>query len=691
MQIREYFQTPRIINSHLSIAILVAGVLVSFGIAVQAQTSSPAEVRPAAGGGGITFPIPELGNCGSKDECLAYCNEPRNIPACVKFARERGLVNAEEAARAEKFSRKLSRGEGPGGCRSPQECRAFCNNLSNLEVCVKFAEEEGISNREVEEGKKILAYLRSGGQLPGGCNSKESCEKYCGDFSHAEECFNFAVRAGITQVRGEIPGEAKGRFEGGIPAGQFQKLLELVKKGETPGGCKSKEECENYCRSGDRLEECLAFAEKAGFVEPERAQKIRQSGGFGPGGCNSPDSCRRYCNDPAHREECFRFAEEHGFIKKEEIERAKEGLVHLRAGLEQAPPEVAMCLKSVLGTNIIEDIQSGNLTPGPEIGERVRQCQEKFGHKMSPVQIFSNAPPEVVACLKEKLGASWEKVRTGEIQPTPEVADTFRVCFNRVRFLEGGVPGVPGAVSSPVGQRMGMPEMKMPASAFYDFLKSAPPQIVSCIQDKLGDDYQKLKAGEIQPEVEIKVKIEECFKEFRPQLHLPQPPPRVREGLPGEPSKARPCPAMPTVGECPAGTERVKVFSSPECGDYYKCVGKNALPWDTRPGQSLCAQVITPAQDPLTGKCVRFPTPCDVPPGWKPGCENAPGGVQTVDPTKLLEPLAAPFVPQVVAPDTSTFTCSSLEECSKYCKDFASPYFKTPVCEKFRNESNISQ
>ncbi len=30
----------------------------------------------------------------------------------------------------------------------------------------------------------------------------------------------------------------------------------------------------------------------------------------------------------------------------------------------------------------------------------------------------------------------------------------------------------------------------------------------------------------------------------------------------------------------------------------------------------VCIQVITPAQNPLTGECREFPTPCDVPPGW---------------------------------------------------------------------------
>ena len=41
----------------------------------------------------------------------------------------------------------------------------------------------------------------------------------------------------------------------------------------------------------------------------------------------------------------------------------------------------------------------------------------------------------------------------------------------------------------------------------------------------------------------------------------------------------------------------------------------------------VCIQVITPAINPLNGKCLEFPTPCDVPMGWKKvtSCRNAMG------------------------------------------------------------------
>lgn len=39
---------------------------------------------------------------------------------------------------------------------------------------------------------------------------------------------------------------------------------------------------------------------------------------------------------------------------------------------------------------------------------------------------------------------------------------------------------------------------------------------------------------------------------------------------------------------------------------------------------SFCAQVVTPAKNPLTGETRNFPTPCDVPPGWEKIAASAP-------------------------------------------------------------------
>ena len=402
-----------------SVLVLTLGVVIGAGIVAKAQTDD--DVR----GAGITFPVAELGNCGSKEKCKAYCEEPGNMEACIAFAEKHSLMSKEEASRAKQFSGKLRTAGGPGGCRSPKECETFCGDLNNIETCVAFAEEHG-GGEEVTRGKKMVAYLKSGGQLPGSCTSKESCEAYCHDVTHAEECLAFAEKTGMG------PDDGHSRPE---DIEKIKKFGALAKSGETPGGCTSKEGCEAYCREESHQKECVAFGKKMGFIDEKREEFFKQNRGKGPGGCTSHGSCEAFCNDPANRETCFNFAKDNGLMRTEDVERAKEGMVRMRAGLEQAPPEVAECLKTAIGPNIIEDIQSGKLVPGPEIGERVRGCFERSGERRPPQDIFRNAPPETGKCASEKLGAdAIARIRSGEEEFTPEAADAFRVCFQQQQF-----------------------------------------------------------------------------------------------------------------------------------------------------------------------------------------------------------------------------------------------------------------
>lgn len=484
----------------LPLFIIGASLVVSYALIVQAQTE-PTDAEITAKG--ITFPIPELGNCGSKDECRDYCNQPGNMEACINFAQSHGLMNKAEAEHGLKFQKRILSGNTPGGCNSPESCRILCSDVNNLEVCLKFADEQGFKEEKIDEARKILAYVKSGGRLPGGCTSKESCQAYCGDFNNAEECFAFAERVGLAEA--EFEGKEK------LEPEKFKKFIELAKSGETPGGCKSKEQCESYCSNQSNVEECIAFGQKMGFIDEKKAELFRKTGGKGPGGCTSEESCKAYCNDPGNQEACFKFAEEHNLIDREELKHAKEGFVRLRQGLEQAPPEVAQCLKSTLGPNIIQDIQSGNLTPGPQIGERVKSCFEKFGHRGDAREGFNQVPPEMMSCVKEKLGDVFEKAKSGELTPTPEMADAFRICGEKLRLLQGP-PGEEGRE----GDREGG------GRDISNFLRSAPPGAAGCLKEKLGDDFERAKQEGTPPGQEVKATLRECFEEFKPERPEPR-------------------------------------------------------------------------------------------------------------------------------------------------------------------------
>lgn len=107
-------------------------------------------------------------------------------------------MSREELAEAEKVASALANGLSmPGGCSNQQSCEAYCENPSNADACLTFAESAGL--RSAEEVTQIRASmsLMGSGEAPGGCRDREACESYCEDEAHAEECVEFAVKAGF--------------------------------------------------------------------------------------------------------------------------------------------------------------------------------------------------------------------------------------------------------------------------------------------------------------------------------------------------------------------------------------------------------------------------------------------------------------------------------------------------------------
>jgi len=396
----------------IPVFIIIASIFVSFLI-VQAKTAQE-----------IVFPIKELGNCKDKISCRNFCDVKENMIPCVNFAEQQGLISKEEAKRAKQFARM---GEGPAGCKSKEECEAYCDDTAHIEECLDFAEKNGlISPDELEEGRKVAKALAEGVQTPGGCKNKKQCEAYCDDPEHGEECLAFAEKTGflpqeelndarkaIKAMRSGIkpPGNCRGKKQcdtycsqsehmeecfnfaekaGFIPSEEVEmarKMMPLMIRGEMPGGCKSKEECNAYCSNETHGEECVNFALKTGLMKPEDAEMFRKTGGRGPAGCRGKEECEAFCNDPANQEACMNFAQEHGLIPEEKIQEMKEGVQKLKEGIQMAPSEVQECIKSIMGTEILEKIKAGTLMPGPQIGDQMKVCFEKIMSLMPPTPL----------------------------------------------------------------------------------------------------------------------------------------------------------------------------------------------------------------------------------------------------------------------------------------------------------------
>lgn len=86
----------------------------------------------------ISFPIVELGNCGSIQECKAYCDQPANQQACMNFAKLKGLKKKEQKGLNQEL---LEKAKTFLGCDSAQSCREFCQKEVNFEKCSLFAQE----------------------------------------------------------------------------------------------------------------------------------------------------------------------------------------------------------------------------------------------------------------------------------------------------------------------------------------------------------------------------------------------------------------------------------------------------------------------------------------------------------------------------------------------------------------------
>ncbi len=247
------------------------------------------------------LPTTGPGGCTSKEACDAYCEDPANHLQCTDFAVEHGYLSEEEAAKA----RILATTGGPGGCATGEECEAFCQDPANTQACVDFAKEHGfISEAElqrIETQREVMADIRQG---PGGCTSENECRTYCADPSHADACIEFATKNGLMTDE-----DAK-------------RLKVLVAGG--PGGCKSESECRAYCEDPTRGSECIDYAVKNGFMtEAEAALARKLLATTGPGGCQGI-ACRAYCEDPSHVEECLGFAEKEGLLSGQELAQAKK-------------------------------------------------------------------------------------------------------------------------------------------------------------------------------------------------------------------------------------------------------------------------------------------------------------------------------------------------------------------------------
>ena len=356
----------------------------------------------------ISYPIPELGNCTSKTDCKEYCDNEKNMSACLIFAEQNNLMSSTELNKAKKITGTGLK--GPGGCSGKEQCQLYCDDIDHINECIAFAEENDLLQPdELAEARKIKQAIDSGIKPPA-CKNKKECDSYCSKGENMEECIGFAEKAGFLQAgelqeakkvlqaikRGAKPPPCRGKVECDAYCAEdshFQECmvfaeaaglvspeeLEMMKKtgGKGPGGCRGKEACDTYCENN--MEACTQFALDNGLIKPEEAEMMKKTGGKGPGGCKGKEGCESFCNDPANQETCFNFAKENGLISEEDLKKMEDGREQMKGAVSGMPAEVKDCLRAGVGEEVLSKLESGTFLPSREVGEKMGECFQQMG------------------------------------------------------------------------------------------------------------------------------------------------------------------------------------------------------------------------------------------------------------------------------------------------------------------------
>lgn len=127
-------------------------------------------------------------------ECEATCNSVGS-EACRAFADAAGIYSRGKMIMIQRILTSLAEEIHPSGCSTEQECQDYCAQDANLEECLKFAETVGgLTSAEATAARENKDVPPEG---PGGCQSKEECDAFCGEPKNSGTCFDFAKDHGM--------------------------------------------------------------------------------------------------------------------------------------------------------------------------------------------------------------------------------------------------------------------------------------------------------------------------------------------------------------------------------------------------------------------------------------------------------------------------------------------------------------
>lgn len=543
--------------------VVIAGIIcgtIAFGFLFHTSYAAPVN---------ITYPISELGNCQNQQACRTYCDDTTHLDACLTYAQQHNLLSEQEIKDAREYQDVL-KGKGPGGCTDQQSCRTYCDDITHIQECVAFAQDHNLlPKEELARAQQVAKALSSGAQLPGGCTSAQSCETFCSNPKNVSACFAFAQKAGmmsqeeINQAQKIIPLMEQGKTPGGCTskdscesycedgahlqecvtfaqqAGMMSKEegdLALKTGGKGPGGCTSKDSCDAYCNDGAHQEECLAFAQKYGLISESDLKDMKEGMAqlrtnmdqLPPAaitclqdtlGADAVDKIKQGTLTPGKQ-----MGEQIKSCIESSLGNIKE---KTKQALEQATPEVITCLQNKLSADDFKNIQDGNL-PSPQAGETLKSCfaqlQAEGAKKLK--EGLTSLTPEMKTCVQQKVGdAKFQKLEQGELsQEDIHLKDIFEQCAQ---------------------QGMEAIQQQMEAQ-----LQQAPEPIRECIKTKMEQIKEQAKTDPTMRSQEAaQPLIQECLKLIpKPQESGPQMQGGEHSIPEGVPQGMKPPQGMPPAG-----------------------------------------------------------------------------------------------------------------------------------------------
>ncbi|MCK9578755.1 hypothetical protein M0R01_04695 [bacterium] len=334
----------------------------------------------------------------------------------------------------------------------------------------------------------------------GQCNNREECEKYCNEGKNMIVCINYAEKNNLLSkediktskivaekiTKGETPGQCKTREEcesfckgsieninqcvafgeslGVIPEKelvQAKKIIKILKDGaSTPGKCKTKDECESYCANNLNIDECLNFAEKAEILTLDEVKEARRVAQFikdetTPGKCKNKNECEKYCSDISHLSECVTFAEKAGFISKKEAEIAQKAGGIGPGGCKGQQECEAYCNDTSHHDECVKFGMEKDILTEQE-KDLVKNGLEKMEGALN--NLPSDIKEDVSKCLEGSIGKErLEKIRSKAEPITKEIGAKIDACFAGVgeKMKEKAMKSIPSG-GTPTGAPSGI-------------------------------------------------------------------------------------------------------------------------------------------------------------------------------------------------------------------------------------------